>query len=89
MTGFFLSDNLKNNIQDLAEVLGMSLTRDYRSTPTCFQLNDDVNDSRLKFYNKLVHFVESEQAKKKVSSNFKSLLYPSDDFFEKLEASFD
>ena len=65
----------------------MSTTRDYKSTPTCFHLVQ--KGLRFKLYNKLVHFAESEQAKKKVSSNFKSLMYPSDEFFEKLEATFD
>ena len=58
LAGFFLSDNMKKHIDLLAKSLKMSLTRDYRSTPTCFQLIGE--DERFKLYNKLVHLTESE-----------------------------
>src|SRR5207244_9988865 len=39
---------------------------------------------RFKIYNKLLHFLQSEQAKKKISMNLKSMLLPSNAFYQKM-----
>lgn len=36
LAGFFLSSDITKHIKDLAKKMQVSLTRDYKSTPTCF-----------------------------------------------------
>jgi hypothetical protein len=85
MKGFFLSFDVKVDINDLSELMKMDLTRDYPTFESLFTLLNKHNygteecplmlkQLRFKIYNKLLHFLESEQGKKKISMNLKALL---------------
>ena len=74
----------------------MDTTRDYKSFESCLYIlrkeniapkeSEPVVEKRLRFkvYNKLLHFLQSEQAKKKISMNLKSMLLSSNAFYQKL-----
>jgi hypothetical protein len=83
--GFFLSFDVKNDISELSKLMKMGLTRDYLTFESLFTLLNKHNygteecplllkQLRFKVYNKLLHFLESEQGKKKISMNLKALL---------------
>jgi hypothetical protein len=85
MKGFFLSFNVKTDIDELSKLMKMDLTRDYPTFESLFTLLNKRNygteecplvlkQLRFKIYNKLLHFIESEQGKKKISMNLKALL---------------
>ena len=48
-----------------------------------------LKKTRFKIYNKLLHFLESEQGKKKISMNLKGLLSCSSEFYQKLLECFE
>jgi len=73
----------------------MELTHDYPSFESLFTLLTKHNygaeeeplmlkQTRFKIYNKLLHLLESEQGKKKISMNLKGLLNCSSEFYQKL-----
>ena len=85
LKGFFLSFNVKVDIDNLSKLMNMSLTRDYPTFESLFTLLTKHNygteecplilkQLRFKIYNKLLHFLESEQGKKKISMNLKAML---------------
>lgn len=78
----------------------MDTTRDYSTFESLFTLLNKTNygttkepqvlkQTRFKIYNKLLHFLESEQGKKKISMNLKALLNCSSPFYQKLRECFD
>jgi hypothetical protein len=78
----------------------MDLTRDYPTFESLFTLMNKHNygseerpvmrkQLRFKIYNKLLHFLESEQGKKKISMNLKALLKCSSQFYQKVLACAD
>jgi hypothetical protein len=80
--------------------MNMDLTHDYPSFESLFTLlkkedygtEDEplmLKQTRFKIYNKLLHFLESEQAKKKISMNLKGLLNCSSEFYQKLRECFE
>jgi hypothetical protein len=91
--GFFISFDVSDDLKNLAKFLNMSTTKDYKSFDSCLYLlreeNVDIGSDepvvakrlRFKLYNKLLHFLQSEQAKKKVSMNLKAMLLPSNAFY--------
>jgi hypothetical protein len=92
MKGFFLSFDVKNDIKQLSEFMSMEPTRDYPSFESLFTLlqkhdygtEDEplmLKQTRFKIYNKLPHFLESEQGKKKISVNLKGLFNCSSEFY--------
>lgn len=92
MKGFFLSFDVKNDIFKLSKLMNMGLTHDYPSFESLFTLLKKQNygteeeplmlkQTRFKLYNKLLHFLESEQGKKKISMNLKGLLNCSSEFY--------
>jgi hypothetical protein len=92
MKGFFLSFDVKKDIKRLSELMNMELTHDYHSFESLFTLLKKYNygtedeplmlkQTRFKIYNKLLHFLESEQGKKKISMNLKGLLNCSSEFY--------
>lgn len=100
MKGFFLSFDVKKDIKRLSELMNMELTHDYHSFESLFTLLKKYNygtedeplmlkQTRFKIYNKLLHFLESEQGKKKISMNLKGLLNCSSEFYQKLRECFE
>jgi len=100
MKGFFLSFDVKKDIKRLSELMNMELTHDYPSFESLFTLLKKYNygtedeplmlkQTRFKIYNKLLHFLESEQGKKKISMNLKGLLNCSSEFYQKLLECFE
>ena len=91
MKGAFYSFNMKEDLNALAELLGMrKATHDeYTSIDSCFQFlkhcKGETKELRMKFYNKIFHLIQSEQGKKKVSMNLKAVLKCSAAFFEKVD----
>lgn len=90
-----MSFDVKNDIKELSKLMNMDLTHDYTTFESLFILLNKVNygteesplilkQTRFKLYNKLLHFLESEQGKKKISMNIKALLNCSSQFYQKL-----
>lgn len=80
--------------------MNMELTHDYPSFESLFTLVKKhdygtegeslmLKQTRFKIYNKLLHFLESEQGKKKISMNLKGLLNCSSEFYQKLRECFE
>jgi len=72
--------------------MSMELTHDYPTFESLFTLlqkhdygtEDEpliLKQTRFKIYNKLLHLLESEQGKKKISMNLKGLLNSSSEFY--------
>jgi putative component of toxin-antitoxin plasmid stabilization module len=65
----------------------VALKSEYKSFLSClyFLEKNQVGDKSLRFkiYNKWLHFLQSEQAKKKVSMNLKTLLLGSNAYYQK------
>jgi len=71
MKRFFLSFDVKADINNLSKFMNMGITRDYHTFESLFTLLDKHNYGteecplmlkklRFKIYNKLLHFIESE-----------------------------
>lgn len=93
-----MSFALNTDIMALSELMHMNVAtkNEYKSFMSCFYLltkknygSEDEPDLRknlrFKLYNKWLHFLQSEQAKKKVGMNLKAMLVPSTSFYKKMQ----